>query len=160
MTEPNIFHPVNRSRNPNSREKVSSCQSNQSLRKHPPSAAADTTANYHDGDAAKLLKFMSRAAKMDVVTALMAIWRAPRNCLIHFLFLWPHSPLRSAGTRGREEGWGRGGERSGGRASGAVNCAGVLIRRCNVHTGLMLQQQRRYVRCGDFCDSCCSGIGT
>lgn len=35
VTEPNIFHPVNRSRNPNSREKVSSCQSNQSLRKHP-----------------------------------------------------------------------------------------------------------------------------
>lgn len=76
----------------------------------PPSAAADTTANYHDGDAAKLLKFMSRVAKMDVVTALMAIWRALRNCLIHFLFLWSHSPLRSAGTRGQEEGWRRGGE--------------------------------------------------
>lgn len=92
---------------------------------------------------------MSRAAKMDVVTALMAIWRAPCKLFNTFFVFMAMLSAQISGrvAGGREEGlWGG----VGGWPSGAVNCAGVLIQRW--YAGLMLQQRRRYVRGGDFCD--------
>lgn len=72
----------------------------------PPNAIADTTANYDDGNAAKLLKFMSHAIKMDLVTALMNFWHVLLSCSIHFLvcFLQPWFLCWSAGIKKRIQG--------------------------------------------------------
>lgn len=148
-TEPNIFHPVNRSRNPNSREKVSCCQSNQSLRKHPTQRSSRHNCQLPRRRRSQIAQIHEPCGKNGCSYSSNGnLACAAQLFNTFFVFMASLSVQisrhRGAGGRAGE------GEVCRGRASGAVNCAGVLIQSCNVHAGLMLQQQRRYGCCGDF----------
>lgn len=153
-TEPNIFHHVNRSRNPNSHEKVSSCQSNQSLRKHPTQRSSRHNCQLPRRRRSQIAQIHEPCGKNGCsYSANGNLACAPRNCLIHFLFLWPLTLCADQRGLGGVGGGLGDGERAQRGPSGAVNCVGVLIQRCNGQTGIMLPQRRRYAHCRVLCHS-------